>query len=73
MAGIVSDGDIRRFYGENRFALQSEHRLIANEPEVCAEIYIADIRILRFENEQALNKEKCSSWFKEPVLKAGEG
>lgn len=42
MAAIVSVGEIRKFYNENRFALQSEYRLVADEAEVGAEVYITE-------------------------------
>ena len=42
MAVIVSVGEIRKFYNENRFALQSEYRLVADEAEVGAEVYITE-------------------------------
>lgn len=42
MAAIVSVDEIRKFYNENRFALQSEYRLVADEAEVGAEVYITE-------------------------------
>lgn len=42
MAVIVSSGDIRKFYDENRFALKDEYRLVAEDDDVGVEVYITE-------------------------------
>lgn len=42
MATVISVGEIRKFYNENRSALAEEYRMVAEEPDAGVEVYITD-------------------------------
>lgn len=42
MSAVIPVGEIRKFYNENRIALESEYSLVAEEKDAGVEIYITD-------------------------------